>query len=117
MLVLFRTWEEAPVSANCNLLSGVVFMVDIWETSSNDDEVVKLGWLIVGVVILEPSFPASNLFPRVVIHMATLRVSPQPILLLSTVEVFIYPSNQYLPRGMVLGTTGVPLLPCGRIRL
>ena len=37
------TVEEYPVSANCNLSSGMVFMVDIWEYSIHDDEVGTLG--------------------------------------------------------------------------
>ena len=36
------TMEEAPVSAYCNLPSGIVFMVDIWESSRRYDEVGTL---------------------------------------------------------------------------
>ena len=49
------TVEEAPVSDNFHLPSGMVFMSDIWEYSIHNDGVWKLGWLIVGVVILYPS--------------------------------------------------------------
>ena len=57
------TMKEAPVSVNCNLPSGIFFMVNIWEASSHDDEVGTLGSFIVGLEILEPSFPAIIFFP------------------------------------------------------
>ena len=86
-------------------------MVDIWEACIHYDEVGTLGSLIVGVVILEPSCPASNFLPRVVMHILTFREYLQAMIHLGTVEVFMYPTNQYLPFGMVRRAVGVPLLP------
>ena len=75
-------------------------MVDVWEGSSNDGKVGTLGWFIVKVVILETSFPSSDFLLRVVMHTATLRKALQPPMQLGTVEVVMYPVNQYLPRGL-----------------
>ena len=38
--------EKSPVSPNCNLPYGIVFMVDIWKAYIHDDEVGTLGFLI-----------------------------------------------------------------------
>ena len=86
-------------------------MVDIWEACIHYDEVGTLGCLIVGVVILDPSCPASHFFPRVVMRIFTFRESLQAMIHLGTVEVFMYPANQYLPCGKVRLAVGVPLLP------
>ena len=38
-ILYLDTMEEAPVSTNFHIPSGMVCMVDIWEASSYDDEV------------------------------------------------------------------------------
>ena len=75
----------------------MIFMLGIWEASIHDDEVCTLDFLIVLLVIFDPSCPARNLFPRVSMNMETFRAAIHPILHLGTVEVVIYPSNKYLP--------------------
>ena len=86
-------------------------MVDILEACIHYKEFGTLGCLIVGVVILEPSCPASHFLPRVVMHILTFREYLQAMIHLGTVEVFMYPAYQCLPFGMVRRAVGVPLLP------
>ena len=85
-------------------------MVDIWKASSHDDEVGTLGPLSVGVVIFYPRCPASHLFPRVLICMETFSESLQNMIQLGTVEMFMYPANQYNPYGIVRRAADMPLL-------
>ena len=49
--------------------------------------------------------------------MATFKASLHPMIYLGTVEVVVYPANQYLPFGMVRRDAGMPSLPCGPIPL
>ena len=95
-IIYLVTVEEVPVSSNYHIKNGMVFMVDIWEASSHDYEVSTLGRLIVGVMILDPSFPASHCFPRVIIIMAEFMEDLLPMLHLDTLEVVMYPANKYL---------------------
>ena len=62
------TVEEALVSANCNLLSGVFLYGGHLGRYSHDYKDVTLGRLIFWVVILEPSFPARHFFTRLVMQ-------------------------------------------------
>ena len=111
------TVEESPVSVNFNLPSGMVFMVDFWEDSSNDDEVGTSGFLIVGVVILYPSCASIHFLPRSVMCMDTFNTHIYSLLHLGNVEMVMYHDNQHIPYVMIRRATGIPLLLCGRIRI
>ena len=76
-------------------------MVYSWEAYTHDDEVVTLGWFIFGVVILDTSCPVIHFFPRLVMRMVTCRESFHTMIHLGTVEVVLYPSNQYIPCGII----------------
>ena len=86
-----------PSLSQLSYLQYNCFTVDIWAASSHDDEVGTLGCLIFVLVILEPSSPVRNFFPRVVMIMATFSESLHTMLHLGNVGVVIYFSNKYIP--------------------
>ena len=71
-------------------------MFDIWESSSHDDEVVTLVWLIVVEIIFVLNFPSANLLYGVVIRMVTFRVLLYLIIKFGTLEVVMHIENQYI---------------------